>query len=273
MTRFTNKERERRHAADELADVFETHLRFYTNDYKAENTRNLTSVSYGDIGTQQGVQKDVFLLVPFASGSDYSCGSVERSNYEVLRERWGDWQNERGDNVTVNVYGGHGSYGLLVNLDAATLAQLQAVNETLQELSQYPVVDENHLSELELEWAEESYESWGRYEFRKALCEKYPRLEDVDLDDELVDRLYWAAFRTVGGHWFNDGGSAMYCDPTPEELVEDTDMTTFVEFWALLPSGFDWGHPRSKLVDPRQLRLDLTLYGFSIWAPYIGRPA
>jgi hypothetical protein len=234
MTRFTDAERKRRQIADTLASVFDDNVRFYTNTYKGENTRNLESVALRDIGTQPRVQKDVLLMLPYTSGSDYSGGSVTRSNYEILIERWEGWRNENGDTVAFPAHGGHGSYGVVVNLDAATLEQLEEVNETLQELSDYPVLDEDHMTRLEARWAREEYKAWIEYEFRSALRDKYPRLQDIDLDEDKLEELFWAMFYAADGYFFNETGPNMVPEPGPEELVEKVAAEQFEEFTDLL---------------------------------------
>jgi hypothetical protein len=121
----------------------------------------------------------------FFSSGDYSGSLVELSNLQCWIEDYGKlpgvWE----------LYGGHGSSGLALDVRFITEDMLEA----LESLQNYPVMDEDHLSHLELEKEQEAWESWAREDFRKALTRKLPEalgLEEKD-DEEttLLDLVRW----------------------------------------------------------------------------------
>jgi hypothetical protein len=61
----------------------------------------------------------------------------------------------------------------------------------------YPILDDEHHSNLQAEAEAEHWESWGRYDFRKALIEsafsEWYRERIEDWSDARIDRLYSAA--------------------------------------------------------------------------------
>jgi hypothetical protein len=121
----------------------------------------------------------------FFSSGDYSGSLVELSNLQAWMEEFGSlpgvWE----------LYGGHGSSGLALDVRFVT----EDILEALESLQNYPVMDEDHLSHLELEKEQEAWESWAREDFRKALARKLPEALDLkDKDDEettLLDLARW----------------------------------------------------------------------------------
>lgn len=147
-------------------------------------------------------------VIPEASGSDYSGGTAEKSNYQVLQELREEHQMPE----LIAFYGGHGTYGIAVRLDKPLSAE---VKEILDGLEGYAVIDEDHLSNLESEAEQKQWDSWGRREWRdelrKAFDDDYEDviddLEDSELDElwqEVAGDLSWTVeFETGGGAIFN----------------------------------------------------------------------
>ena len=97
-------------------------------------------------------------LFPYASGSDYSGGTVEQSNYQVLSED----AHVAGRSVLIS--GGHGSFGI-----AYIGAPTRRIAAIVASLEAYPVLDESHMSEMETEIEAKQWEDWGRDSFKRTI--------------------------------------------------------------------------------------------------------
>lgn len=113
---------------------------------------------------------ELYFYVPYASGSDYSGSLVEKANAKCIEDTYGEneWVHP--------VYGGHGTYAVaigvtgLLGCDGDTFDELC---EALEGLDDYPLLDEELHSELEMEGADEAWDSWGKDSFVKALEDKF----------------------------------------------------------------------------------------------------
>jgi hypothetical protein len=140
---------------------------------KDESPEPGESISYGDLRSQLAKYAETFdpetsdpkewFLVPrYMSGSDYSGSSVEVSNMRAFKE-------EYGDESFCPVYGDYGTYAVAIRLDWLT----PAIWESLAALENYPVYDDQVLSEVETEAEEEAWENWARSDFKRELEKRF----------------------------------------------------------------------------------------------------
>ena len=101
----------------------------------------------------------VFCPDYFSSG-DYGGSLVELSNLQTFLE---DFKEKKG---VWELYGSHGSSGLAIDIRALLDSELL---EDLSALQSYPVRSEDHLSALELDKEQESWDSHLRSDFLRAL--------------------------------------------------------------------------------------------------------
>jgi hypothetical protein len=117
--------------------------------------------------------------------SDYSGGTVERSNERSLQRDF--------PGTFVHLYGGFGTSGLMITIDRPATYDPGTwlyVLEILAGLADYPVVDEEDLSALEMELAEEAWEAYLGYDVLRDL-EKAGVPEDaLSADTSIRDRFY-----------------------------------------------------------------------------------
>jgi len=113
-----------------------------------------------------------YFVSDFLSGSDYSGCLVERANYRVFLEEFGERDGVH------EVYGGHGTYAVAVRVDAID-EEMAAVFDALED---YPLIDEETHSELELEAENEAWDCWARGDFVRELESRF----DEDGFGELV---------------------------------------------------------------------------------------
>lgn len=83
------------------------------------------------------------------TGSDCSGTTLELSNYEVFKEQFGDLSG------VYDVYGGYSTFSIAISvkwlLNPDNEEKADEIIECLNGLSDYPVIDEDHLSNMESE--------------------------------------------------------------------------------------------------------------------------
>ena len=205
------------------------------------------STSYGDwveVADHSEVNPaSVYALPELCSGGDYSGSLVEKSNYQAILDMMpGEYEDGR---EYISYSGGHGTYALAIRLDSVT----DDILETLEGLEDYPIIDENLMSEMELEAQSEAWESWGRSEFKtafgKALFDAWetsPKSEQADGEtDEAyntrleetedfvmsecgeistadIDRIFYRMADLANVYWENEQGSD--CSIDIDEVVK-----------------------------------------------------
>lgn len=105
-------------------------------------------------------------------GGDYSGDSSTRANYTSFMAEFGEVPG------VIAIYGSHGSYAVGIRIEAVN----EEMVEILEKLQDYPIIDEEKMSEVESEWENEAWENWARSDFRRALTRKFPARED-DIDE------------------------------------------------------------------------------------------
>lgn len=180
-----------------------------------------------DIGYSQGYRsklEDGWYQVEYATGSDYSGGSVNESNYQVLGEMLEEHHPEDSEPVVwARTSGGHGTYGIVVRYGDLE----EDVREAIDALEDYPLMDEEHHSNLELEQQGEAWENWGERDFIGE-CAKQLGIDRGDLE-EAVEGLNWLdvfelAREKANVYWEDQNGEGQWIDM---ERVADK-ATTFL---------------------------------------------
>lgn len=125
-----------------------------------------------------------WLVLPFIRHRD--SGTLEKSNFEAaleeLRDADPDFELHRFNHWA------RGWFEIILVRPGSAAAKKA---ETLaRQYEDYPVLDEERLSELESEEEGESWESWGREDFRKALEKEHPDYDFDDATDEELDEWY-----------------------------------------------------------------------------------
>lgn len=154
-------------------------------------------------------RKDGRYLVPaLLSGSDYSGSLVQKSNHRSFSETFADGENE----WWADAPGGHGTYAIVIDMQAVPEDKEEEVAEFLNALSDYPLADEDLHSEMEMEAQNEAWENWGRSDFKKALAEKFDEVDFDEVDDQKLYGLFHEASDSSGTYWENQQGDEMYID-------------------------------------------------------------
>lgn len=157
-------------------------------------------------------------VLPYATFGDYDNSSaVERSNAKVFSEL----------PFVSQQFGDYGTVWTGIDasdIDAITWDQLQDLIDTCDGLADYPVIDEQVMSDVEMELQNEAWESWGRTDFQQELCkqitseqeneEDKSALEDQieQLTDKQIDKLFWHACEVSNTYWQIESGGNAYID-------------------------------------------------------------
>jgi hypothetical protein len=129
-------------------------------------------------------QNYVYLSRLLGFGDYDNSSAVERSNHRVFMEEHGEKPG------VYEIYGSHGSQAIALRLSL----QDKDIEATLAALADYPLIDEEDMSRLEMEMQEEAYESWAGADFIREVEKEL----GVDITDD-GDRaeLFWRALRAV----------------------------------------------------------------------------
>ncbi len=180
-----------------------------------------------DVGYSQGMRgrSAEWFQVEYATGSDYSGGSVNESNYQVLGELLDEHHPEDAQPVVwARTSGGHGTYGIVVRYGDLE----DEVREAIDALEDYPLMDEEHHTELEMKQQDDAWDNWGRGDFIKHVA----KLEGKDrsaLEDAITPDQWYGVFHAMkesaNEEWEDQQGSGQYIDM--EKIAEE--LTTFIE--------------------------------------------
>jgi hypothetical protein len=180
-------------------------------------TRPITCISYGDLkegdcpdsagdylralSTDIEDSGEVYFYVPYSTGSEGSGSTVERSNYLCFLE------SHKGSEWVYDVHGGFGTYAVAVSLTGLLTCDDDTADSILDELEgleDYPVLDEQALSELEMELSDEAWETCYARDFAEAVKGKFDDCADLELPADL--RTFFEGKREEANcYWENEG--------------------------------------------------------------------
>ena len=177
----------------------------YSSNYRGDKLEDFAMISYGSFELNL---KGNYYIPYFLSGSDYSGSLVEASNFRVFLDSHKD---QLGVSMW-ELYGGHGTYAIAVDYTKITDEMVEQLNS----LSDYPLLNEDDLSELE---HERESEAWGNYlasDFKSALGKKFNSEEDERILDEMEDEKLYDLFRDTmektNTYYEHETGGSVYVD-------------------------------------------------------------
>lgn len=206
------------------------------NRYRVDTIERGYPEHYGELapfdGRTQSVPdaRDSWYVPSSCCGSDYLGCLVNRANCDAMMEiaKAAIEAGELDADTVVEVYGGHGTYAVAIRGDVSNVEIIEA----LCALADYPVLDEDRWSELEMDAQQMAWDNGGfglRRDFARALEKRVKsddvdvKSDDVDVEDpgidlaaphvrDAVDALFEAARERCGEEWRNEQGCDMWID-------------------------------------------------------------
>ena len=146
-------------------------------------------LSWSDLHPYNGevneeVLKTIFIVPDLLSGGDYSNSSeVQVSNHRVFLK---EFKNVEGVH---DVYGAFGSYAVAIRADIAE--SNEQVKETLDGLENYPVIDDDDMSELRNEWEQLAVQDMIHGIQNSIENDLEELIKDTDTDSEKIELIIW----------------------------------------------------------------------------------
>ena len=177
--------------------------------------------SYSSIQNYEKLKFSDYYCPKYFGYSDYSGSTYNKSNHQLFLKEFGEVDGVK------NVYGGYSSSDIYIRLDV--LNSNQDIQDCLNTLDDYPVMDEEHLSEVEEEAKEEAWNSYTRKDFLRALQKEF----NYDLDkvsDAFVHRLFWKLEEHTNTYWIFEYTDAYFpLDDLFEKLTREEFLDIFKE--------------------------------------------
>lgn len=161
-----------------------------------------------------------FFIPGSLSGGDYSPGSLHsQANLNTFRKRF-----PRGELKWWKEVGGpHGTFAIVIDLKKVPAKRHAEVEDFFNGLADYPVADDQDLSELESEKQTEAWDDWAGHDFKRRLESKFD-IEFDEVDDSKLRELFEKASDKAGEYWVNESGGDMWI--SVERVIEKGAITT-----------------------------------------------
>lgn len=157
-------------------------------------------VPYGDMEPLIGQKAEppegtVWYEVQHCGGSDYSGGICNRSNHQSFLEMFG------GRPGVLDSYGGYGTYAIFLRADVDD----EEILDCLRGLADYPLIDDEALSALEVQMSNEAWEHWAESDFRQAIEKALLEGEYWEASGDVILEVFQAACEKANEYWEVDG--------------------------------------------------------------------
>jgi len=204
------------------------------------------SVSYGDLmhpddcpasavkyleglSTDATEEGELYFFLPYASGSDYSGSTVEASNRKEFLESYGK------EEFVWEAHGGYNTYAVVLGLTGLLECAddtFDAILDTIEGLEDYPLINDEALSNLESTLADEAWDSWVAADFRRDLEKKFDGVEFEWPSDSDLRPFFEKRAEKANEYWFNEGyGPDMYI--RVYKIVEGIDLDCLADYTVL----------------------------------------
>jgi hypothetical protein len=206
----------------------------YTDGRYSDDPMRFDSIHYGDLKDADkpeialAIQQNRLLIRPILlSGSDYSGSTVEKSNYQVFLRLYGDQPG------VFSCPGNFSTYSVVI---VAHLLS-EEMNETLNALADYPVIDDDAMSELEQDLIDEAWDNWIREDFVREVGKKF-KIEISDYDHSLMKKVFDEA---------EDGRSTVFVESGCSVFADTKVLAERLDFEDVYPALEVWYHNEAEL--------------------------
>jgi hypothetical protein len=188
------------------------------------------AVNYlGALSTDATEEGEVYFFLPYASGSDYSGSTVEKANHKEFLESYGEEQ------FVCEAHGGFDTYAVVLGLTGLLECAddtFNAILDIIEGLEDYPLINDEALSTLESDLADEAWDCWVAGDFRRALEKKFDCAEFEWPSDSDLRTFFEKKAEKANEYWFNEGyGPDMYI--RVDRIVEGIDLDDLADYTLL----------------------------------------
>ena len=204
------------------------------------------AVSYGDLmkpadcpdsavaylealSTDATEEGELYFFLPYASGSDYSGSTVEKANCREFLESYGE------EKFVCEAHGGFDTYAVVLGLTGLLECAddtFNAILDIIEGLEDYPLINDEALSTLESDLADEAWDCWVAGDFRRALEKKFDCAEFEWPSDSDLRTFFEKKAEKANEYWFNEGyGPDMYI--RVDRIVEGIDLDDLADYTIL----------------------------------------
>lgn len=158
--------------------------------------------------------KTLYIFPDSLSGGDYSESSgISFSNHRVFIKEFGKVKGVH------DLHSGWGSFGVAIRADI--VESHEGIKEILDGLENYPLIDEDDLSELTNEWEQEAVKDMIHGVQHAIENDLDELLEDTDIDSDVVETLIWDGINELNLDWTYESNSAYMDKDRVTPYVED----------------------------------------------------
>lgn len=155
-------------------------------------------------------QCSILWLSDHCLSGDYCGASHTLSNCKVLLEEF------CGSPQCREVYGSYGSSSVVVDPRYLT----EELLESLQSLENYPVLDENHCSNLEVELQGQAWENWGQRDFQSSLESRLSSLYGDEMAESITESLNDEALYSLFESLREEANEYWESQSSPEQWID-----------------------------------------------------
>lgn len=164
------------------------------------------SISWSDLDCTNEVPcketlKNLYLVPPIMSGGDYSGSMYNESNHRAFLAEHGDIPGIH------DVYGGFGSFGVAIRLDA--LAN-EDIKRDLTYMEENGVLSDEDYYELQNKYINKDWEEYVRDDFLKQVRESDSFLSDLKISKPKLLELFQECTSETGEYWESEGPHQMF---------------------------------------------------------------
>jgi hypothetical protein len=159
--------------------------------------------AYGDFRRYEGevsedLKKSLFIIPTLMTGSDYVGDMVTISNHRSFLKMFKEVEG------IYNLKGGFNTYAIAIRLDVAE--SHEEVKEVLDGLEEYPLIDKEDLSELEMEAEDKAMNKMLEdelYDFTD-IEEFIPHHKDILENKEIIQNIAWEGIEELYLTWHHE---------------------------------------------------------------------
>jgi len=187
--------------------------------WQAIDPYDYNSLSYGDFHEFKGtvteeLLKTLYIIPDLLSGGDYCNSSeVNISNHRTFLKEFGKVAGVH------DLYGGYGTFAVAIRADIAELND--AIKETLDGLENYPVIDDEDISNLRNDWEQEAVKDMVHNVQRSIENDLEEYIKDTEVDSDKIELIIWDCINDLNLDWSYESNSAYMDDDKITPYVED----------------------------------------------------